>query len=257
MRAALLAPRAPARSTLPVLPLRALTFAAQRHAMSQRGTASTAAAAAAGDGDRDVAEKRDESWRALAKRLHSFMAPTVWHEFTPLAVECKAINLGQGFPGTCTCLPGPVVCRSLMGRGPVPRFSLCATSRRLAVPFFCKERAACLHRRGFQPVHPQCRPSVSCNCSGAEVRPVAGKERGRPHRDLCAQWGFGVFVFHNARCRTKTHTQHTNAHTHTCSSLIQFFEALCSSSFPFHVHLSVFRSVFEPDCAFRVAESRG
>ena len=27
------------------------------------------------------------------------MAPTVWHEFTPLANECQAVNLGQGFPG--------------------------------------------------------------------------------------------------------------------------------------------------------------
>lgn len=34
-----------------------------------------------------------------AERIKGFMAPTVWHEFTPLANECKAINLGQGFPG--------------------------------------------------------------------------------------------------------------------------------------------------------------
>ncbi|CAI5717004.1 unnamed protein product [Peronospora destructor] len=34
----------------------------------------------------------------LAKRLDGFDQPTVWHEFTSLALEHKAINLGQGFP---------------------------------------------------------------------------------------------------------------------------------------------------------------
>ncbi|KAI9995319.1 hypothetical protein PInf_012371 [Phytophthora infestans] len=34
----------------------------------------------------------------LAKRLDGFDQPTVWHEFTPLALEHKAVNLGQGFP---------------------------------------------------------------------------------------------------------------------------------------------------------------
>lgn len=33
-----------------------------------------------------------------AARLEGFSAPTVWHEFSPLAVQCKAVNLGQGFP---------------------------------------------------------------------------------------------------------------------------------------------------------------
>lgn len=33
-----------------------------------------------------------------AHRLAGFEAPTVWHEFTPLAIERKAVNLGQGYP---------------------------------------------------------------------------------------------------------------------------------------------------------------
>ncbi len=38
----------------------------------------------------------------LAKRLDAFGAETVWQEFTPLARECNAINLGQGFPDWAT-----------------------------------------------------------------------------------------------------------------------------------------------------------
>ena len=34
----------------------------------------------------------------MADRVKSFMKPTVWHEFTPLAVKHKSCNLGQGFP---------------------------------------------------------------------------------------------------------------------------------------------------------------
>uniref|UniRef100_A0AAV1VL57 Aminotransferase class I/classII large domain-containing protein n=1 Tax=Peronospora matthiolae TaxID=2874970 RepID=A0AAV1VL57_9STRA len=34
----------------------------------------------------------------LAKRLDGFKQHTVWNEFTPLALEHEAINLGQGFP---------------------------------------------------------------------------------------------------------------------------------------------------------------
>ena len=34
----------------------------------------------------------------LASRLDGFDGPTVWHEFTPLAKEHGAVNLGQGFP---------------------------------------------------------------------------------------------------------------------------------------------------------------
>ncbi|TDH65036.1 uncharacterized protein CCR75_005637 [Bremia lactucae] len=34
----------------------------------------------------------------LSKRLEGFDQSTVWQEFTPLALENKAINLGQGFP---------------------------------------------------------------------------------------------------------------------------------------------------------------
>ncbi|CEG47831.1 kynurenine-oxoglutarate transaminase [Plasmopara halstedii] len=37
----------------------------------------------------------------LAKRLDGFDQPTVWHEFTPLALENGAVNLGQGFPDWC------------------------------------------------------------------------------------------------------------------------------------------------------------
>lgn len=34
----------------------------------------------------------------LATRLKGLDKPTVWHEFSPLAVEHNAVNLGQGFP---------------------------------------------------------------------------------------------------------------------------------------------------------------
>ena len=34
----------------------------------------------------------------LAHRLDGLNQPTVWHEFSPLAVQHDAINLGQGFP---------------------------------------------------------------------------------------------------------------------------------------------------------------
>lgn len=34
-----------------------------------------------------------------ARRIQNFSAPTVWHTFTPLAQQHKAVNLGQGFPG--------------------------------------------------------------------------------------------------------------------------------------------------------------
>lgn len=39
-----------------------------------------------------------ESKPHYAKRLVGFDKPTVWQEFTPLAVAHKACNLGQGFP---------------------------------------------------------------------------------------------------------------------------------------------------------------
>ncbi|CAB9523268.1 Bifunctional aspartate aminotransferase and glutamate/aspartate-prephenate aminotransferase [Seminavis robusta] len=35
---------------------------------------------------------------SLASRLDGLDKPTVWHEFTPLAIEHNAVNLGQGFP---------------------------------------------------------------------------------------------------------------------------------------------------------------
>jgi len=34
----------------------------------------------------------------LSTRLNGLDKPTVWHEFSPLAVEHNAVNLGQGFP---------------------------------------------------------------------------------------------------------------------------------------------------------------
>eukprot|EP00957_Ditylum_brightwellii_P204940 15341473-Ditylum_brightwellii.AAC.2 len=34
----------------------------------------------------------------LASRLDGLDKPTVWHEFSPLAVKHQSINLGQGFP---------------------------------------------------------------------------------------------------------------------------------------------------------------
>ena len=34
----------------------------------------------------------------LARRLEKFAGETVWQEFTPLAREMGAVNLGQGFP---------------------------------------------------------------------------------------------------------------------------------------------------------------
>jgi len=34
----------------------------------------------------------------LSPRLHGLDQPTVWHEFSPLAQEYDAVNLGQGFP---------------------------------------------------------------------------------------------------------------------------------------------------------------
>ena len=35
---------------------------------------------------------------SLAGRMQGLDSPTVWHEFTPLANQHKAVNLGQGFP---------------------------------------------------------------------------------------------------------------------------------------------------------------
>lgn len=34
-----------------------------------------------------------------ATRLQTLLSPTVWHRITPLAIQHKAVNLGQGFPG--------------------------------------------------------------------------------------------------------------------------------------------------------------
>lgn len=46
-----------------------------------------------------VVEQRLATSFAPADRLRNFLAPTVWHVFTPLATQTNAVNLGQGFPG--------------------------------------------------------------------------------------------------------------------------------------------------------------
>lgn len=38
----------------------------------------------------------------VAKRIKGFDLPSVWTEFSPLAVECNAVNMGQGFPNFLT-----------------------------------------------------------------------------------------------------------------------------------------------------------
>ena len=40
-----------------------------------------------------------------SSRLHNLLKPTVWQEFTPLAVQHNAVNLGQGFPDWPTPKP--------------------------------------------------------------------------------------------------------------------------------------------------------
>eukprot|EP00980_Cylindrotheca_fusiformis_P011988 scaffold2836_cov99-Cylindrotheca_fusiformis.AAC.3 len=42
-------------------------------------------------------DRTDESL-LLSSRLDGLDAPTVWHEFSPLAQEFRSVNLGQGFP---------------------------------------------------------------------------------------------------------------------------------------------------------------
>ena len=41
---------------------------------------------------------QEETSQLLSRRLDGLDKPTVWHEFSPLANECRAVNLGQGFP---------------------------------------------------------------------------------------------------------------------------------------------------------------
>ena len=54
----------------------------------------------------------------VARRLHGFDAPTVWGEFTPLAVQHRAVNLGQGFPDWETPqFIKDALCRSVQGSG--------------------------------------------------------------------------------------------------------------------------------------------
>jgi hypothetical protein len=47
-----------------------------------------------------------------ADRLKGFDKPTVWQEFTPLAAQLKAVNLGQGFPDW----PSPAFCKEAAKR---------------------------------------------------------------------------------------------------------------------------------------------
>ncbi len=64
---------------------------------------STSAASSAPSSTSSTSTEEDKDGLALsfnpAQRLHSFLAPTVWHHMTPLAQKYKAVNLGQGFPG--------------------------------------------------------------------------------------------------------------------------------------------------------------
>ena len=46
----------------------------------------------------DEAEKSNNNSPTLARRLEGLDRPTVWHEFSPLAVQHGSVNLGQGFP---------------------------------------------------------------------------------------------------------------------------------------------------------------
>lgn len=46
----------------------------------------------------DILSKSTPRAVTTAARLKGFDAPTVWSEFTPLANQHKAVNLGQGFP---------------------------------------------------------------------------------------------------------------------------------------------------------------
>jgi hypothetical protein len=48
-------------------------------------------------------KEQSGSHEQLAARLNGFDQPTVWHVFTPLANEYKAVNLGQGTLKTFTC----------------------------------------------------------------------------------------------------------------------------------------------------------
>ena len=43
-------------------------------------------------------QNQNQKQQILSSRLDGLDAPTVWHEFSPLAQEFGSINLGQGFP---------------------------------------------------------------------------------------------------------------------------------------------------------------
>ncbi len=47
---------------------------------------------------RALSSASSQSSFQLSHRLDGLDKPTVWHEFSPLATEYNAINLGQGFP---------------------------------------------------------------------------------------------------------------------------------------------------------------
>lgn len=49
-------------------------------------------------GDMTSTRSNGDGLFILSPRLDGLDKPTVWHEFSPLAVECDSVNLGQGFP---------------------------------------------------------------------------------------------------------------------------------------------------------------
>ena len=82
-------------------------------------SSSSTAGSAATSGDTAASDKADPSnsnnntnspTSILAHRLQGLDRPTVWHEFSPLAVQHGAVNLGQGFPDW----DPPVFCQQAM-----------------------------------------------------------------------------------------------------------------------------------------------
>lgn len=64
----------------------------QRNYATRHCSSSTSLAAAAEQ------QQQQQQQFQLAARLQGLDQPTVWHEFSPLAVQHGAVNLGQGFP---------------------------------------------------------------------------------------------------------------------------------------------------------------
>jgi len=78
--------------------------------LSRRATSSTSSSDNNNNNNAAVVE--------LAHRLDGLDKPTVWHEFSPLAVEHGAVNLGQGFPDW----DPPSFVREAMTRSIDPKF---------------------------------------------------------------------------------------------------------------------------------------